>query len=80
MLVLSRKKLESIVIDGRITVTVVVCEGNRVRLGIMAPDNVNIVRQELLMDPSKELASDGHQPQLMSGHSRALRLGKLRCR
>ena len=44
MLVLSRKTDESIVIDGRIEVTVVQIEGGRVRLGITAPREVSIRR------------------------------------
>ena len=47
MLVLSRKKKESIVIDGRITVTVVHVQGNTIRLGIEAPREVSIRRHEL---------------------------------
>lgn len=37
MLVLSRKKLESIVIDEQIIITVVEIRGDKVRLGIEAP-------------------------------------------
>jgi carbon storage regulator len=47
MLVLSRKRNETIVIDGDIRITVVDIRGNQVRLGIEAPDSVRIVRQEL---------------------------------
>lgn len=48
MLVLSRKRDESIVIDGRITITVVQVNGNSVRLGIEAPREVPVHRAELL--------------------------------
>jgi carbon storage regulator len=48
MLVLARKKLESIVIDGRITVEILDCGRHGVRLGITAPRAVKIVRSELL--------------------------------
>ena len=47
MLVLSRKPTQSIVIDGRITVTLVEIHGNRVRLGIEAPREIPVVRTEL---------------------------------
>jgi carbon storage regulator len=57
MLLLSRKKQESIVIDGRITVTVLGCGGGRVRIGVTAPANVKILRQELLNTQKRELAS-----------------------
>lgn len=47
MLVLSRKKNESIVIDGSITITVVEIRGDKVRLGIVAPKEVPVHRQEV---------------------------------
>jgi len=47
MLVLSRKLGEEIVIDGNIRVKVVGIQGNRVKLGVVAPDSVPIHRQEI---------------------------------
>ncbi len=47
MLVLSRKKNESIVIDDRIVITVVEIRGDKVRLGIEAPRDVPIHRSEV---------------------------------
>jgi carbon storage regulator len=47
MLVLSRKKNESIVIDSKITITVVEIRGDKVRLGIVAPRDVPVHRQEV---------------------------------
>lgn len=47
MLVLSRKKNQSIVIDGRIVVTVVDVRGGRVRLGIQAPAEIPVHRLEV---------------------------------
>ena len=47
MLVLSRKKNESIVIDENVVVTVVDVRGDKVRLGIEAPKNVPIHRSEV---------------------------------
>ena len=47
MLVLSRKIGERLVIGGNITVVVNRVAGNRVTLGIEAPDTVRIVRGEL---------------------------------
>lgn len=48
MLVLSRKLQEKIIVDGKITITVVAIKGDRVRLGIEAPPDVPIYREELL--------------------------------
>jgi len=47
MLVLSRKKNESIIINDRIKVTVVEIRGDKVRLGIEAPREVPIHRSEV---------------------------------
>ncbi len=47
MLVLSRKINESIVIDGRITVKVLRVDGEAIKLGISAPADVPIHRQEV---------------------------------
>ena len=46
MLVLSRKRRESIVIAGNIEVTVLEVRGNKVRLGIKAPSEMPIERPE----------------------------------
>jgi carbon storage regulator len=48
MLILSRKSDESIVIDERITITVLEVRGNQIRLGIEAPREIPVVRAELL--------------------------------
>jgi carbon storage regulator len=47
MLVLSRKLNEKIVIDGGIVVTVVKIDRNQVRLGIEAPGDVAVFREEI---------------------------------
>lgn len=47
MLVLTRKKNESIVINNDVVVTVVEIRGDKVRLGIVAPKEVSVHRQEV---------------------------------
>lgn len=47
MLILTRKKNESIIIDGNIEVKIVECEDGRVKIGIEAPKNIEILRKEL---------------------------------
>ncbi|GIW81467.1 MAG: hypothetical protein KatS3mg105_3274 [Gemmatales bacterium] len=47
MLVLSRKQKERIVINNHIKIEVVEIRGNKVRIGIIAPKDVPIVREEL---------------------------------
>ena len=52
MLVLSRKESESITVDSDIQISVISINGNRVKLGIEAPESVVVVRTELLSDGS----------------------------
>lgn len=47
MLVLSRKKNESIVIDDKIKIVVVEIRGDKVRLGVEAPKEVPVHRHEV---------------------------------
>ncbi|MCF7757109.1 carbon storage regulator CsrA [Paenibacillus xylanexedens] len=47
MLVLSRKKGESIIIHDNIEVTVLAVEGDTVRIGISAPKHIDIFRKEV---------------------------------
>ena len=47
MLVLSRKEGEVLVIDGHIRITVVAVKGDRVRIGIEAPPEVRVDREEI---------------------------------
>lgn len=47
MLVLSRKRDEKIVIGDRIVITIVEVRGDKVRLGIEAPTDVPVHRQEV---------------------------------
>jgi carbon storage regulator len=62
MLIVTRKNNQSIVIDGRITVRIVEIRGNQIRLGIEAPEEVSIRRQELVPKPEKCLGGAGCQP------------------
>jgi carbon storage regulator len=64
MLVLRRKAGEAIVLNGVIKIYVLAVEGERVKLGIEAPPDVVIVRQELLDDLSSEnrMASNSYRP------------------
>lgn len=58
MLVLRRKVGESIILDGVISVSVLAVEGERVKIGITAPPDVTIVREELLKSASSNPASE----------------------
>lgn len=50
MLVLSRRPFEGIVIGNDIKITVVKIDRNQVRIGIEAPPDVMVVRDELIHD------------------------------
>ena len=47
MLVLSRKKNQTVVIDNQIEIEVLKIKGNTVRLGIKAPSHIKVLRGEL---------------------------------
>jgi carbon storage regulator len=49
LLVLSRKKNESIVIDGCVVVTVIEVRGGKIVLGVEAPRNVPVYRKEVAL-------------------------------
>jgi carbon storage regulator len=61
MLVLSRKRDERIVIGDNIVITVVEVRGDKVRLGIEAPSEVPVHRQEVL-DAMRRSALDSKSP------------------
>lgn len=56
MLVLSRKKNESIVVNDSIVITVVEIRGDKVRLGIEAPREIPIHRSEVRAAIAQEAA------------------------
>ena len=58
MLVLRRKVGESIILSGVISISVLAVEGERVKIGINAPADVTIVREELLRALSNTDASE----------------------
>lgn len=58
MLVLSRKKDEKIVIGDQITLMVIDIRGDKVRLGIEAPKDVAVHRQEVYEAIQKEMEMD----------------------
>jgi len=58
MLVLSRRESERIRLGEGIVVTVVRISGDRVRIGIEAPENVPVVRDELAPNHVEPRAAD----------------------
>jgi carbon storage regulator len=62
MLVLSRKKNESIVINNDITIVVVEIRGDKVRLGVEAPKEVPVHRREVYDAIKRNAAMQAGQP------------------
>jgi len=54
VLVLTRKKNESIVLNDNIEITVVDVQGDQVRIGINAPKSVSIYRKEIFLEIQAE--------------------------
>jgi len=61
MLVLSRKQDEKIIIGDSITLMVISIQGDKVRLGIEAPRDVSIHREEVYQAIQKERTSESTQ-------------------
>ncbi len=55
MLILSRREDQTIVIDGDIEIRICAIRGKRVRIGVQAPQNLKIVRGELLTTSSESV-------------------------
>lgn len=70
MLVLTRKPLEEIVIAGNIRIRVLGVQGNRIKLGIDAPPEIDIQRGELVEDEGSSPS-----PRPLAAHGRAERAG-----
>jgi carbon storage regulator len=56
MLILTRRVAESLMIGDKVTVTVLDIQGGRVRIGVSAPRDVIVNREEII-----EKARRGHQ-------------------
>jgi carbon storage regulator len=54
MLVLTRKRNESIIIGDDVKVTIVEVKGDQVKLGITAPKQVSVHREEIYLEIQKE--------------------------
>ncbi|GHV10641.1 hypothetical protein FACS1894219_00490 [Clostridia bacterium] len=66
MLIITRRKNDSVVINDNIEVTIADIQGDKVRIGIDAPECVKIMRKELLETEkaNKEAASSVVKPDL----------------
>jgi carbon storage regulator len=78
MLILSRKINESIVIDGRIVIKILRIDKDNVKLGIQAPPEVSVHRQEIqdLIEKGQTNGSKtNHLPPSRTGVSNGAEVG-----
>lgn len=54
MLILTRRVGESVIIDDKIHVTVLSIKGNQIRIGINAPKEISIYREEIFKNIEKK--------------------------
>lgn len=54
MLALTRKKNESIVINGNIEITIMEVKGDHVKIGVQAPKSIPVYRKEVFEQIQKE--------------------------
>ncbi len=63
MLILTRKPEQSIIIDDDIVVTVLAVDGDRVKLGIKAPADISVLRDEV----RREVGGENRRAALATG-------------
>lgn len=63
MLIVTRRIGESLVIGDNITVTVLAAQGQQIRIGVHAPKEIPVLREELVQrDRRKAEAAAAHSP------------------
>ena len=68
MLILTRRVGETLMIGDEVTVTVLGVKGNQVRIGVNAPRDVPVHREEIYERIKREQAEGIEHPQAEEGH------------
>ena len=66
MLILTRRVGETVMIGNEVTVTVLGVKGNQVRIGVNAPKDVAVHREEIYERIKREEGQEGHAPGTVS--------------
>ena len=67
MLILTRRVGETLMIGDEVTVTVLGVKGNQVRIGINAPKDVAVHREEIYQRIKREQTHDAETPENQEG-------------
>jgi len=78
MLVLTRKSNQSIMIGDEIEVSVLSVMGEKVRIGIQAPQRVPVFRKEIYLEIHREAGPGGQEPETKAADHAADVDGSLR--
>lgn len=60
MLILTRRIGETLMVGDEVTVTVLGVKGNQVRIGVHAPKDINVHREEIYQKIQKEKSENRH--------------------
>lgn len=71
MLILTRKPSETVMIGDDITVTVLSVQGNQVRVGINAPRDTDVHREEIYLRIQAQKEAEADNPKLESRYATA---------
>ena len=69
MLILTRKPSETVMIGDDITVTVLSVQGNQVRVGINAPRDTDVHREEIYLRIKAQIDAEADNPRLGSRYA-----------